>query len=40
MTTKASVSKLMYALGQTKDLDKIKEIFTTPIAQEIVPNIK
>ena len=40
MTTEASVSKLMYALGQTKDLNQIKEIFTTPIAQEIVPNIK
>ena len=40
MTTEASVTKLMYALGKTKDINEIKEIFLSPIAQEIVPDIK
>lgn len=35
MTTESIVCKLMYALGQTSDLEKIKEIFLTPIANEI-----
>lgn len=35
MTTEAAVCKLMYALGQTKDLMQVKEIFSTPIAREI-----
>lgn len=35
MTTEAAVAKLMYALGQTKDLSLIKKIFQTPIAHEI-----
>lgn len=37
MTTEAAVTKLMYALGQTKDLAVIKKIFQTPIAYEIRP---
>ena len=37
MTTEATVTKLMYALGQTSDLKKIKEIFLTPISYEINP---
>ena len=39
MTTEAAVTKLMYALGQTNDLEKIKEIFLTPISKEIENNI-
>ncbi|MBD5391038.1 asparaginase [bacterium] len=38
MTTEATVTKLMYALGQTKNLAEIKKIFLTPIANEIKPN--
>ena len=38
MTTEAAVTKLMYALGQTKNLAEIKKIFLTPIANEIKPN--
>lgn len=37
MTTEAAVTKLMYALGQTKNLAEIKKIFLTPIANEIHP---
>ncbi len=37
MTTEAAVTKLMYALGQTKNLAEIKKIFLTPIAYEINP---
>lgn len=37
MTTEAAVTKLMYALGQTKDLAEIKKVFLTPIANEINP---
>ncbi len=35
MTTESAVCKLMYALGQTNNLDKIRKIFSTPIAKEI-----
>lgn len=35
MTTEACVTKLMWALGQTNDLNEIKEIFKTNIAGEI-----
>lgn len=35
MTTEAVVTKLMYALGQTNDLNDIRKIFYTPIANEI-----
>ncbi|MDE7264284.1 MAG: asparaginase [Anaeroplasmataceae bacterium] len=38
MTTEAAVTKLMYALGQTKNLAEIKRIFLTPIAYEINPH--
>ncbi|MDE6656572.1 MAG: asparaginase [Anaeroplasmataceae bacterium] len=38
MTTEAAVTKLMYALGQTKNLAEIKKIFLTPIANEIHPD--
>lgn len=38
MTSEAAVTKLMYTLGQTKDLVEIKKIFLTPIANEINPN--
>ena len=35
MTTEAVVTKLMYALGQTNNLEDIRKIFYTPIANEI-----
>ena len=35
MTTEAAVTKLMWALGQTDDVDKVKEIFNTNIAGEV-----
>ena len=35
MTSEAAVTKLMYALGQTKDIKEIKKIFETNIADEI-----
>lgn len=35
MTTESAVCKLMYALGQTNDINEIKTIFQTPIANEI-----
>ncbi len=35
MTTESAVCKLMYALGQTKDIKEIRKIFSTPIASEI-----
>lgn len=39
MTTESAVCKLMYALGQTNDLAKVKKIFSTPLAREITdPN--
>ncbi|MDE5715113.1 MAG: asparaginase [Anaeroplasmataceae bacterium] len=37
MTTEATVTKLMYALGQTNNLAEIKKIFLTPISYEINP---
>lgn len=37
MTSEAAVTKLMYALGQSRDLGEIKKIFLTPIANEIQP---
>lgn len=37
MTTESAVCKLMYALGQTNDLNEVKRIFSTPIADEIAP---
>ncbi len=36
MTTEAAVAKLMWVLGQTKDGDKIRELFYTPIAHDIL----
>lgn len=38
MTSEASVTKLMYALGITNNISEIKKIFLTPIAQEINPD--
>lgn len=35
MTTEAAVTKLMWALGQTSNIEKIKKIFKTNIAGEI-----
>ena len=35
MTSEAAVTKLMYALGKTKDMKEIKKIFETNIADEI-----
>ncbi len=40
MTCEAAVTKLMYALGQTSDLNKIKEIFNTNLAGEMRSTIK
>ena len=37
MTTESAVCKLMYALGQTNDLNEVKKIFSKPIAGEIAP---
>ena len=37
MTTESAVCKLMYALGQTTDINKVKKIFSKPIAGEIAP---
>ncbi len=37
MTTETTVTKLMYALGQTSDLKEIKKIFLTPISYEMNP---
>jgi len=36
MTTEAVVSKLMWILGQTKDADKIRSLFYTPIANDVL----
>jgi L-asparaginase len=35
MTTEAAVTKLMWALGQTSDVEEIKKIFETDIAGEV-----
>ena len=35
MTTEAAVTKLMWALGQTEDVNEIKNIFDTNIAGEV-----
>ena len=35
MTTEAAVTKLIWALGQTKDMEKIREIFATDMVGEI-----
>ncbi|MDD2955965.1 MAG: asparaginase [Oscillospiraceae bacterium] len=35
MTTEAAVTKLMWALGQTQDLDRIRTIFSTNLVGEI-----
>ena len=35
MTTEAAVTKLMWALGQTEDLDQIRAIFARSYAGEI-----
>lgn len=36
MTREAAVVKLMWALGQTKELNKVKEIFLTPIKDDFI----
>lgn len=35
MTTESAVCKLMYALGQTNNINEVKKIFQTPLASEI-----
>ena len=35
MTTESAVTKLMWALGQTNDIEEIRKIFETNIAGEI-----
>ena len=35
MTTEAAVTKLMWALGQTDNVDEVKKIFATNIAGEV-----
>ena len=37
MTTEAAVTKLMWALGQSQDLDEVKELFKTNYANEVTP---
>jgi L-asparaginase len=37
MTTEAAVTKLMWALGQSQDLDEVKELFKTNYAHEVTP---
>ena len=36
MTTEAAVCKLMWILGQTKDFDRVKELFSRPIAWDVL----
>lgn len=36
MTTEAVVAKMMWILGQTKDFEKVKELFKTPVAHDIL----
>ena len=36
MTTEAAVCKLMWILGQTKDFDRVKELFGRPIAWDVL----
>lgn len=38
MTREAAVVKLMWALGQTKELNKVKELFLTPISHDVIYN--
>jgi L-asparaginase len=38
MTTEAAVTKLMWALGQTSDVEEVKRIFATDIAGEVSIN--
>ena len=35
ITTEAAITKMMFALGQTTDLEKVKEILRTPISGEM-----
>jgi len=37
MSKEAAITKLMWVLGHTKNIDEIKELFKTPIAGEIRP---
>lgn len=37
MNTEAIIAKLMWALGKTNDIEKIKEIIETPYARDITP---
>ena len=36
MTTEAAVAKLMWILGQTRELDKAAELFYAPVARDII----
>jgi L-asparaginase len=36
MTLEACVTKTMWALGQTKDADKFRELFYTPIGRDLL----
>jgi L-asparaginase len=36
MTREAAITKLIWALGQSKELDKVKEIFLTPINNDFI----
>ena len=40
MTTEAAVAKLMWVLGQSKDPARIRELFYTPVAHDILSTIK
>ena len=36
MTVESAVTKLMWILPQTKDLDTIKQLFYTPVAHDLL----
>lgn len=36
MTTEAVTAKLMWILGQTRDRDRVAELFYTPVARDIL----
>ena len=39
MTTEAAFAKLMWILGQTKDPDKVRQLFYTPVAHDLLHHL-